>query len=144
MGLAQLTKTRGKAPGTGLGALPFHGVGTMVQSLSDFFAAWTMTAEDGRDDQIASAFGGSVYYVDPRCETPITDMAGLCGYVGQFLPMCPPGAVVEVTQADENLGHVRATVAFKMSDEMQQTGQYFADLDADGKILRLVGFKGTA
>ena len=114
-----------------------------VPSLRDFFAAWTMTEDEGRDDKIASAFGETVYYTDPRTEAPLTDMAALCGYVGQFLPMCPPGARVEVTDpVDVRNGHARVTVKFIMSDEMQQTGQYFADLDAAGQITRLVGFVG--
>ncbi len=114
-----------------------------VQSLSDFFAAWTMTEDEGRDGKIASAFGETVYYADPRTEAPLTDLAALCAYVGQFLPMCPPGARVEVAEpVDVKNGHARATVRFIMSDEMQQTGQYFADLDAAGKITRLVGFVG--
>ncbi|MDJ0627769.1 MAG: nuclear transport factor 2 family protein [Rhodobacter sp.] len=115
----------------------------MSDALNSFFAAWTMTEDEGRDDQIASAFGNTVYYVDPRTEAPLSDMAALCGYVGQFLPMCPPGARVEVADpVDVNSGHARATVNFIMSDEMRQQGQYFADLDANGKITRLVGFVG--
>ena len=115
----------------------------MSQALSDFFAAWTMTAEDGRDEKIASAIGQRIYYVDPRTEAPLTDVTSLCNYVAQFLPMCPPGATVEVADAvDEKLGHARATVYFIMSDDMRQTGQYFADLDEDGKITRLIGFAG--
>ncbi len=114
-----------------------------AQALTDFFAAWTITEDEGRDDKIASVFGDSVYYADPRTEVPLTEIAALCGYVGQFLPMCPPGARVEVAEpVDIKNGHARATVRFIMSDEMQQTGQYFADLDAAGKITRLVGFAG--
>jgi hypothetical protein len=115
----------------------------MTQSLHDFFAAWTMTEAEGRDDQIAAAFGTQVYYVDPRTEGPITDRAALCGYVAQFLPMCPPGVRVTVAEPVEAKdGHARATVHFAMSEDMRQTGQYFADLDADGRIVRLVGFAG--
>ena len=115
----------------------------MSQALNDFFAAWTMTEDEGRDDKIASAFGDSVYYADPRTEAPITELTALCAYVAQFLPMCPPGAKVQVADpVDEKNGHARATVHFVMSEEMKQTGQYFADLDSDGKILRLVGFVG--
>ena len=113
-----------------------------MQAISDFFTAWTMTEDEGRDAQIASAMGASVYYVDPRTEAPITDTQALCDYVAQFLPMCPPGAKVEVAGVDEKLGHARATVHFVMSEEMKQVGQYFADLDSDGKITRIVGFAG--
>lgn len=115
----------------------------MTQALDDFFAAWTMTEDEGRDDKIASAFGGAVYYVDPRTEGPITEVGALCAYVAQFLPMCPPGARVEVADpVDVKDGHARATVHFIMSEEMRQTGQYFADLDDQGRITRIVGFVG--
>lgn len=115
----------------------------MTTSLSDFFAAWTMTEDEGRDAQIVSAFGASAYYADPRTDTPLTETGTICAYVAQFLPMCPPGATVEVADpVDEKNGHARATVHFVMSEDMRQTGQYFADLDGDGKILRLVGFVG--
>ena len=115
----------------------------MTQSLTDFFTAWTMTEDQGRDDKIASAFGSSIYYVDPRTDAPITDLAALCGYVGQFLPMCPPGAKVVVADpVDVKNGHARATVKFVMSAEMQQVGQYYADLDDAGKITRIIGFVG--
>ncbi|KMW60828.1 hypothetical protein AIOL_000993 [Candidatus Rhodobacter oscarellae] len=115
----------------------------MVKSLNDFFTAWTMTEEQGRDAQIASATGDRIYYSDPRTEGVITDLDTLCGYVAQFLPMCPPGAKVTVADpVDSKDGHARATVHFVMSEEMQQTGQYFAELDGYGKITRLVGFAG--
>ena len=115
----------------------------MSQSLNDFFAAWTLTADQGRDEKIVSAFGDSVYYSDPRVEAPITDIAALCAYVSEFLPMCPPGAQVSVADpVDAKHGHVRATVHFVMSESMKQTGQYFADVDENGKLKRLVGFVG--
>lgn len=115
----------------------------MSQALADFFSAWTLTEAEGRDAQVASALGDTIYYADPRTEAPITDLAALQAYVAQFLPMCPPGAQVSVAEpVDTRNGHARATVHFVMSPEMKQTGQYFADLDESGKILRLVGFVG--
>jgi len=115
----------------------------MTQSLTDFFAAWTLTEADGRDDMIASAFGDTAYYVDPRTEGALTSIDAICAYVGNFLPMCPPGAKVEVADpVDTKDGHARATIHFVMSAEMKQTGQYFADLDGNGKITRLIGFVG--
>lgn len=115
----------------------------MIQSLTDFFNAWTMTADAGRDALIASAFGDSLYYVDPRVQAPITDLGALCAYVAEFLPQCPPGArVVVADPVDEKHGHARATVHFVITTAMKQTGQYYVDLDANGKIVRLVGFLG--
>ena len=115
----------------------------MTQSLTDFFAAWTTEDADSRRALIASAVGDTFYYVDPMTDAPITDVDGMDAYAGNFLTMCPPGAEVEVKDpVDAKLGHARATVAFKMSAEMQQLGQYFADLDDSGKIIRLVGYAG--
>ena len=115
----------------------------MTKSIIDFFSAWTEPDDATRDAQIMGALGDNVSYDDPRTEEPITDKAALCAYVAQFLPMCPPGAKVEVADpVDERRGMARATVNFVMSPEMIQKGQYFADLDDGGKITRLTGFVG--
>ena len=116
----------------------------MTQSLNDFFAAWTTQDADSRRALLASAISDNFYYVDPRTPEPITSVDAMDAYAGQFLEMCPPGASVTVKDpVDVKLGHARATVAFVMSPEMQQMGQYFADLDANEKITRLIGFVGT-
>lgn len=115
----------------------------MTNSIAEFFTAWTEPDTAKRDTMIMGALGDTVSYDDPRTEQPITDKAALCAYVGNFLPMCPPGARVEVAEpVDERRGTVRATVNFIMSEDMRQVGQYFADTDANGKITRLVGFVG--
>jgi hypothetical protein len=115
----------------------------MTQSLHDFFTAWTMTEDQGRDAQILGSLGASISYQDPRTEAPITDRDPLVGYVAQFLPMCPPGAQVSVAKPVDMSGTTaRCTVHFVMSPEMKQVGQYFAELDATGKITRVVGFAG--
>lgn len=115
----------------------------MTQSLTDFFTAWTMTEDEGRDAQIASALAQDCTYIDPRTESALSGQDAITSYVAQFLPMCPPGAKVAVADpVDEKLGCARCTVHFVMSAEMVQVGQYFADLDNEGKITRLVGFVG--
>ena len=115
----------------------------MVQSLQDFFTAWTEPDAATRDGLIKGAIAPEFSYIDPRTEAPITEADAICAYVGQFLPNCPPGAkVIGGDPVDEKLGHARATVHFVMSEEMRQTGQYFADLDAAGKIVRLIGYVG--
>ena len=113
------------------------------QSLKDFFAAWTTKKTDDRAALIASVIAEDFYYVDPRTENPITTQQGIDDYIAGFLEMCPPGASVDVVDpVDIKQGHARATVNFVMSAEMKQVGQYFADLTAEGKISRLVGFVG--
>ena len=91
----------------------------MTQSLTDFFTAWTLTAEDGRDAQIASALAPACSYIDPRTEAELSGVEAITAYVAQFLPMCPPGASVAVADpVDEKLGTARCTVHFVMSPEM--------------------------
>ncbi len=43
---------------------------------------------------------------------------------------------------DFKANHARATIHFVMGPDMKQVGQYFADLDANGKVTRLIGFVG--
>lgn len=110
----------------------------MTTSISEFFNGWG--AEDATAN-ITAAFGDSVYYCDPQCPAPLTDVAGLAQMVAMFGQHMPGGSA-EVVKIDEHNGHARATVAFKMGDKAMMHGHYFADLDANGKIIRLVGFPG--
>ena len=112
-------------------------------SLQDFFAAWTIDNADGRAAKIASAIGDNFRYVDPRTPEPITSVDAMSAYLADFINNCPPGAKVEVADpVDTHPGHARATIRFIMGPDMQMTGQYFADLDAAGKLTRLIGFVG--
>ena len=63
-------------------------------------------------------------------------------YVGMFSAQAP-GAVAEVTHTDTRDGVTRATIAFKMPNGMEQTGQYFVEKSQDGLITRMIGFVGT-
>ena len=113
------------------------------KSLRDFFAAWGETDADGRAALVASAVGDTFYYADPHAPEPITSVEGFLGFVAGFLKNSPPGAKAEVIEPiDSHHGHVRANVRFVMGPDMQMVGQYFGDLDAAGKITRLVGFPG--
>ena len=110
----------------------------MNAALSEFFAGWGAADATGN---IKAAFGNSIYYCDPQCAAPITDADGLAQMVAIFGQHMPGGSA-QVVKLDEHHGHARATVAFMMGDKPMMHGHYFADLDADGKILRLVGFPG--
>jgi len=115
----------------------------MTHALHDFFAAWGETDADGRAALVASAVGDTIYYADPHAPSPVTSPAALTEFIGAFTKNSSPGAKAEVIEpVDSHNGHVRASVRFVMSEEMQMVGQYFADLDGDGKIIRIVGFPG--
>lgn len=112
----------------------------MTQSVLDFFAAWAIADDAARDAQVAATLADTIFYADPRTPEPLTTAADVTAYVGQFSKMAP-GMDVAVVHTSLTLNFERATVQFG-SGERSQTGQYTADLDADGKITRLVGFVG--
>ena len=111
----------------------------MSDALNRFFAAWGDSNRDSRADLVRSAIGESFYYADPHAPEPITSVGGLLEFLGQF----PPGASARVIEpVDIHHGHARANVAFDFGGGKSMVGQYFGDLDRDGKIIRVVGFPG--
>ena len=111
-----------------------------MSSLDTFFSAWG--ADDAtRATAISQAFGSSVYYCDPQCPAPVTDAASLDQMVAMFGQYMPGGSA-KVMKVDEHHGHARATVAFLKDDVAMMHGHYFADMDADEKLARLIGFPG--
>ncbi|MFG5381375.1 molecular chaperone GroEL [Yoonia sp. R2-816] len=114
----------------------------MADSITIFFEAWGMSDHDARISAIQSAVDAKALYTDPRTEAPLSGPDAIAEYVGMFAKSAP-GAVAEVADASERDGVTRATILFKMSDGMQQTGQYFVERGDDGLITRMVGFVGT-
>ena len=111
----------------------------MTEAINRFFAAWSDIDGDGRADLIRSAVSGSFRYTDPHTPDPITSVEGMLEFLGGF----PPGASARVIEPiDRHHGHARVNVAFDFGEGKSMVGQYFADLDADGKIVRAVGFPG--
>lgn len=90
----------------------------------------------------APTIGATFLYVDPRTDAPITSQTDYNVHLGAFTRQMP-GAAATVVSLSEHHGHARATVEFSAGGKAMMRGQYFADLDGDGRILRLVGFTGT-
>ena len=110
----------------------------MTRALTDFFAAWSETGAEGRAALVRSATADDFYYADPHAPAPIRSADDMLEFLGQF----PPGARAEVIDpVDSHHGHARANVRFVMGGN-EMVGQYFADLDAEGRIARIVGFPG--
>lgn len=112
----------------------------MTDSVTKFFAAWAEQDETARNGMIDEALGDTILYADPRTDAALTDADAVKAYVGQFSKMAP-GMPVAAAHISTTLSFARATVLFG-AGEQSQTGQYVADLDAAGKITRLVGFVG--
>ena len=114
----------------------------MSDATHRFFAAWGMDDASDRNAAITAALSPDATYADPRQDSPLTGPDAIADYVAMF-GQAAPGAVAEVTNAEARDGVTRATVAFRMPNGMEQLGQYFIEHDNDGRISRMVGFKGT-
>lgn len=116
----------------------------MTDQIDTFFGAWHLESPEERLKVIISAVAPSIAYVDPRTPEPITSIADLSEYVGEFSANAP-GWSAKVVVSDTIAGTTRATVAFSGSGpdgtEQTQLGQYF--IESDGDLLsRIVGFVG--
>jgi ketosteroid isomerase-like protein len=106
-----------------------------------FFSAWSEADDAARLAIIRDVVTDGCTYDDPRSPGVLTGDAAIADYVGNFARMAV-GASVVVVKTDLRGACERATIAFRMADGMEQTGQYFIDHDGD-KIARVVGFVGT-
>ncbi|TKZ22461.1 hypothetical protein FAP39_00895 [Shimia litoralis] len=113
----------------------------MPSAIENFFAAWGMTDDGARANVIQDCVPTKFYYVDPRTDTPISDLPALVSYVAMYTQYAP-GATATVVAQSTTKSHVRATVEFGMPDGKTQLGQYFIDCDSDGRLCNMVGFVG--
>lgn len=114
----------------------------MAEALDTFFAAWEVADSAVRLALLTEAVGARLYYLDPNTPDPVTSLTAMNDYLAAFSAKMP-GAAAAVIDATEHHGFARATVAFRKDGTTMMHGQYFADLDSSGRILRLIGFTGT-
>ena len=113
----------------------------MAEAIAAFFDAWSVDGSTRRAS-LAQVTATEVYYADPNTPEPLVGVDALDAYLDMFTRHMP-GASARVAHVSEHHGHVRATVDFLNNGAAMMRGQYFADLDADGKLVRIVGFTGT-
>ena len=114
----------------------------MTDSVQKFFSSWGDDNTERQATTIGKVLAENVRYVDPRTEAPLTSSSAIAAYVSQFTQMAP-GSVAEAIDVSSRDGIIRATVAFRMPNGMEQIGQYFIEQNAAGKLTRFVGFVGT-
>ena len=114
----------------------------MSETIELSFAAWGEADAEKRAQMIADTTGGSFYYADPNTPEPITSAEAFVEYLAMFTQHMP-NAGAKVVSVSQHHGHARATVAFTAGGKEMMRGQYFADLDGQGKITRLIGFTCT-
>lgn len=99
-------------------------------------------AGDARAALVAQAVGPAFYYADPHAPAPITSADAFVEFIADFGRNVSGAAADLVEPVDMHYGHARCTVRFLRDGEVMMTGQYFADLDRDGRMSRPVGFAG--
>ncbi|MBO9478649.1 molecular chaperone GroEL [Shimia sp. R11_0] len=113
----------------------------MLSSMTAFFAAWSETDAAKRADVLQSTIAETFSYCDPNTAESIGDLETLNSYIGLFIQYAP-GAIAAVVNCSATQSHHRVTVAFRMADGSEKLGQYFVELDAEGRATRMVGFAG--
>lgn len=106
-----------------------------------FFSAWSQPDDTARLAVISAVVTDRCICDDPRSQGILTGKAAISDYVGNFAPTAI-GASVVVIKTDLRGASERATIAFRMANGMEQTGQYFVEHNGD-KITRMFGFVGT-
>lgn len=115
--------------------------GKMTQTLEDFFAAWGETDSKARAAILRRVCADSFYYADPNAPDPVTSVDGMNDYLAMFTSHMPGGSA-KAAVINPCHSHARVTVDFEKDGAQMMRGQYFADLDGDGRITRMVGFPG--
>ena len=114
---------------------------TPVSALGALFRAWG-APEAERPALIDAAVAPDFYYADPHAPAPITSAASFLEFIAGFSRNMPGAAAELVEPVDMHHGHARCTVRFLNGGKVMMTGQYFADLDGEGRVSRLIGFAG--
>ena len=105
---------------------------------TDIFAAWGEDDIPQREEIVTTLATDTVHYADPH-SGPVDGRDGLLQVIAGFRQAMPDGSAA-AHHADGYQGHVRAAVDFRRDGQAFMTGQYVAELNADGAITRLVGF----
>jgi hypothetical protein len=113
----------------------------MTKSVDLLFQAWGDPTPEGRAKKTDAAIAQSFTYADPNTPTVITDRDAYLAYIANFAAAMPDAEASVVAQSQTH-GCLRATVAFSRDGQVMMHGQYFADMDADGQLTRVIGFTG--
>jgi hypothetical protein len=105
---------------------------------TDVFDAWGAADANSWSALVDALASDTIYYADPH-SGPLTGKQAFLGMIEQFRTMMPEGSA-KARDVDGYDGHARAAVEFSKGGQTFMTGQYIAELDADGCLTRLVGF----
>jgi hypothetical protein len=110
------------------------------ERLSTLLAAWNASGEGDRSALLDTALApDGIYFSDPQMPDPVIDRAGLEAFLAEFRRRLPEG---HLEAGAVVMHHTHACTPFVLSDGIRRlgSGMFFADLDGEGRVARLVGF----
>lgn len=109
-------------------------------ALSRLLTAWNEPEAQHRAAILDGALSASgVYYADPHLPEPATDRTAFEDFLDKFTTALPD-AELETGPVLVHHGHARVEAKLSRGDQIIAKGHYFADLDEDGRVARLIGF----
>lgn len=113
-----------------------------MESLIDAYcAAWSEADAGRRAAMLGEVWAESGTYTDPRVHT--TGIAELVAFIGSVLAGRPGARVIRTSNVDAHHGLARFLWRVVRADGTTQAeGIDFAEIDEDGRLLRIVGFFG--
>lgn len=103
------------------------------------FAAWAAPSSAERYRIVCDETADSFYYADPH-SGPLYDRATFLGFLNTVKDRLPDGEMTATGPVDQHGPHARVAVTLSRSGTPVRSGVYFADLDSDNRVARLVGF----
>lgn len=109
-------------------------------NLNRLLQAWNDPDAEGRSrilDETVSPQG--FYYADPHLPDPAEGRAAFEEYLTKFTGALPEGEM-EIGPVDQHHDHARVEFRILRAGQPLAQGHYFADLDGEGRVSRLIGF----
>lgn len=114
----------------------------LEQLIDTYCAAWSEADGVVRAGLLAGVWAEGATYTDPRAQVTGTDE--LAAHIGRVLASRPGARVIRTSTVDTHHGLARFAWRVVAADgTMLPEGIDFAEISAEGKLTRIVGFFGS-
>ncbi|MEM8554638.1 MAG: hypothetical protein AAGF71_07385 [Pseudomonadota bacterium] len=107
--------------------------------LVKLLGAWEADTSEARYRIVQACTTDDFYYADPH-SGPLSGQAAFLGFLNIVKTRLPDGAMVPEGKMDQHETHARLPFTLMRSGAPVRSGIYFADLDPNNRVARLVGF----
>lgn len=101
--------------------------------------AWAAPTSAERYRIVCDVTAEDFYYADPH-SGPLPNRTEFLGFLNTFKTRLPDGEMTATSPVDQHETHARVDFALSRSGTPVRNGVFFADLDGDNRVSRLVGF----